>query len=172
MGPRVAEEEGSGFPQEEIGMASTRGQANQSLYLARLLMTGWDGALREEAVSAAALTQAYLPGVREHLIDAYGWFLLEVSRPSAAPAKPPRCCADLPQVAEGKSIAPEVRECQQLELGGWLGELLGEQSLGIAERSPGNLAAPISIDGPAQAGQWADSLHKLFDRMADSLDEY
>lgn len=153
-------------------MASTRGQANQSLYLAKLLISGWDSAVRQESLPEQLLTQAYLPGVKEHLVNAYGWFLVEISCPTAAPLKAPRCCADLPDVALGKAVPPEIRECQQLEQDGWLEQILADDSLAVVQRSPGNLVTSVTNDGPQLASSWVDALHKLFDRMADSLDEY
>ena len=116
------------------------------------------------------------PEVREHLLDAYGWFLLTVSEPAVPLAQPPHSVAELPEVAEGKAIAGEVREFQQLEQAGWLAELLASQDAMPAQRSsrsPQNLAqAAPAQSGLQQFGDWAVQLEALFDRMGDSLDEY
>ena len=155
-------------------MSSPRAQANHGLYLAKIQLSGWRYALAAQEVPAATLTQAYLPAVREHLLAAYGWFLLEVSGTGQAGDKPPRGCAGLPGVAAGRAVPGEVREFQQLETSGWLAELLAEGHV-LARAAPmqGNLAvaAPES-GGCEQVQQWINNLEVLFDRMSDSLDEY
>ena len=153
-------------------MSSARGQANHALYLARILLAAWRRDLDAESVAALTLTSAYMPGVREHLTNAYGWFLLEITRPGALPAKPPRGLVDLPEIAEGKAVPGEVREFQQLEQGGWLGDMLIADGAAAGASSPSNLAVAAPLSGSEQASLWADQLQSLFDRMSDSLDEY
>ena len=153
-------------------MSSARGRANHALYLARILLAAWRRDLDAESVAAVTLTSAYLPGVRQHLVDAYGWFLLEITRPGALPEKPPRSLSDLPEVAEGKALPGEIREFQQLEQGGWIGEMLSSDSVTPAPSSASSLAVAAPLSGPEQASLWADQLQSLFDRMGDSLDEY
>ena len=155
-------------------MSSARAQANHKLYLAKILLAGWREAAAEQDVPALTLTQAYLPAVRAHLLDAYGWFLLQVSGSEQGAVAPPHCCADLPEIADGTAVSGEIREFEQLETSGWLAELLAEPAKpGQASRLQGNLAAP----SPAQADceqvqQWVTRLEEVFDRMSDSLDEY
>lgn len=154
-------------------MSSTRGQANQALYLARVLLAAWRQGLEEQSVPGTILTRAYLPAVRSHLTNAYGWFLLEITRPGGMPATPPRSTQELPEMAQGKALSGEVREFQRLEQDGWIGDMLSDEIRSAPSvRSVGNLASAISETGPEQVGQWADSLQSLFDRMGDSLDEY
>jgi hypothetical protein len=157
-------------------VSSARGQANQALYLARILLAAWRRDLEAESVAAVTLTGAYLPGVRQHLIDAYGWFLLEITRPGALPGQPPRSLSELPEVAEGvaegKALPGEIREFQQLEQGGWIGDMLSGDSLTPAPSRASSLAVAAPLTGPEQAALWADQLQTLFDRMGDSLDEY
>ena len=113
-----------------------------------------------------------MPGVRQHLADAYGWFLLEITRPGALPESPPRGVSQLPEVAQGKALPGEIREFQRLEQGGWIGDML-TGDLGTAHSSNSeNLAVAAPLSGPEQASFWADQLQSLFDRMGDSLDEY
>lgn len=154
-------------------MGSARGQANHCLYLGRLLIAAWRRDLAAEITPATVLAQAYLPAVRAHLRDAYGWFLLEITRPGSLPDSPPGCVAELPEVAAGKAVPPEVREFQQLETAGWIGEMLSAEVDSPAQSAPNNLATTLvdSAD-PQQSQRWADLLQSLFDRMADSLDEY
>jgi len=155
-------------------MSSARAQANHKLYLAKILLAGWRQAVAAQDVPALTLAQAYLPAVRNHLLDAYGWFLLQVSGSEHWPARPPHCCAHLPEIAGGKAVSGEIREFEQLEASGWLAELLAEPSepAGTA-RARGNLAAPPpTLADCAQVQQWVTRLEGVFDRMSDSLDEY
>ncbi len=161
-------------------MSTARSRANHKLYLARLLLDAWREGLSREQVPAAVLDQAYSGAVREHLVQAYGWFLLELCRTADLPQHPPRNCAQLPPPPEGKAVPGEVREFEQLERDGWLGELLAERdewsraagrggSRGLAT----NLASPAAeTQGVTELGHAADQLASLFDRMGDSLDEY
>ena len=59
-------------------MSTARANANQSLYLAKILLDGWRAALEGEAVPVLSLQRAFLPGVQAHLRQSYGWFLLEI----------------------------------------------------------------------------------------------
>jgi hypothetical protein len=153
-------------------VSTARGQANHALYLARILLAAWRRDLAAESVANVTLTQAYLPAVREHLALAYGWFLLEITRPGAVPETPPRGIAHLPGIEEGKAIPGEIREFQQLEQDGWIGDMLAASPARSAAPSPDNLAVVAPIAGPDQASLWADQLQSVFDRMGDSLDEY
>ena len=156
-------------------MSSARAQANHKLYLAKILLANWQQAVAVQDIPVATLTQAFLPGVKEHLIGAYGWFLLELTGAEQLSGKPPRGCAGLPGIAAGKAVPPEMREFQQLEATGWLAALLAEQDLPAlgGGRARGNLAvASVDMAGSEQAQQWAQLLEALFDRMSDSLDEY
>ena len=159
-------------------MSSARARANHKLYLARIVLTAWQGALAAQNIPAKTLSQAYAGAVREHLAQAYGWFLLEIAQPSALPDRPPRTCADLPSVAEGKAIPGEIREFAQLESGGWIAEMLVEPDVWSGTGAGRGAAAPnlvieaSAVPGPDIYGRWADRLESLFDRMSDSLDEY
>ena len=153
-------------------MSSARGQANHALYLAGILLAAWRRDLDAQSVAARTLAQAYLPAVRQHLIDAYGWFLLEITRPGSLPDRPPRCLAELPEIAAGKALPGEIREFQQLEEGGWIADMLAGDTTVAAPTSVGNLAVSAPATGPEQAQHWSDQLQSLFERMGDSLDEY
>ena len=156
-------------------MSSARGQANQKLYLARILLTAWRDALAAQQLPVQVLTEAFLPAIRQHLGDAYGWFLLEVSGSDAVGQPLPHNCGDLPAPAEGKVVAGEIREFQQLETTGWLATMLQtDDAVSLpATRSPGNLAsAAPNLIGPDDAEAWLENLAVLFGRMSESLDEY
>lgn len=155
-------------------MSAVRGNANQSLYLARILLDAWRAALEGEETGEAVLAEAFLPGVREHLIHAYGWFLLETAGFEDWQGPPPRAVAALPPIPQGKAVAGELREFEILEREGWLGELLAETEVARKARSSrGNLAvAAPAIPGAADARQWLQRLNEAMDRMRDSFDEY
>jgi hypothetical protein len=156
-------------------MSAARGRANHGLYLARILLDAWREVLGREEVPAAVLSQAFLPAVRQHLVEAYGWFLLAVMQVEPLPERPPAGCSELPPVPEGKAVPGEIRELAQLESGGWLARMCQPDSAAAPTggRRPGNLAVAASAAaGPDEAGQWLRELGALFDRMGDSLDEY
>lgn len=159
-------------------MSTARARANHKLYLARILLDAWQTALEAEQLPARTLNQAFATAVKNHLVQSYGWFLLEISQPASLPAVPPQHTGELPVIAEGKALAGEIREFAQLEREGWLAELLadcdewGAQSTRPAGGSP-NLAGPeSSLPGPDLLAHYAGQLESLFDRMGDSLDEY
>jgi hypothetical protein len=152
-------------------MTDYRGQANHSLYLGRVVLDAWREGLARQDTPAAVLAEAFEPAACDHLVNAYGWFLLHIARPEPAPAVPPRGCAELPPPAEGKVEAGEIREFRQLEQG-WLGDLLLDRRGPVERRrTPASLAETAPAD-PARVQQWADRLEELFERMLDSLDEY
>ncbi len=154
-------------------MAGYRAQANHALYLARILAAGWQRAVDERQIPLTSLAQAYEPAACNHLIAAYGWFLLEITQPEPAPELPPRGCDQLPPPPEGRVFPGEVLEFRQLEQHGWLRELLRERGGAVARaRSQGNLASEAAALGPEDFMAWADRLETLFGRMSDSLDEY
>ena len=154
-------------------MSSARAYANQSLYLARIQLQAWTRTLEEGSHPAATIDQAFAPAVRDHLLDAFGWFALNILSVADLPEKPPHYCHQLPAVATGKSVPGEIREFQQLEQGGWLGQLQAPlPPPGRAVRSPGNLAAISSgLPDRTTMAAWADKLSAVVDRMGDALDE-
>ena len=95
-------------------------------------------------------------------------------RMNSVPDLPPMGCDQLPGIAEGKALPGEIRELRQLEREGWLAEMLSQGSVHKpAVKTAGNLATPVvGVTGPDQIDNWIDQLQALFDRMADSLDEY
>jgi len=159
-------------------MSSPRALANQKLYHAKILISSWQRAIAEENVAKSVLEQAFTRAVRDHLIGAYGWFLLEIVQPKELPEQPPHCCDELPDVAPGCETPPEIKEFLQLERAGWLNKLLNPDSsyhLAAAARNPPsqNLATAVGAEfGPDEALRWHDELGALFGRMTDSLDEY
>lgn len=155
-------------------MSAARARANHELYLGKIVIAAWRLERAKEDIPAATLAQAFHPAVRDHLVAAYGWFLLAISQADVPPQGPPRSCDELPPMPEGRVYPPEINEFRQLEASGWLGEMLQAASFDMpGTRQPGNLAMPAQT-GPSteQVEYWAQQLLALFERMGDSLDEY
>ncbi|MBA6412102.1 hypothetical protein H2508_03150 [Parahaliea sp. F7430] len=157
-------------------MSSARGEANHSLYLASVLLRAWRREAEAQALPELILAQAYGPACQAHLLRSYGWFLLAVLNLDAAAANLPTAVADLPPTPAGQVLPAEIREFEQLERSGWLADLLQWQPPGTvpAGRLPGNLARSVPAEdfSPEQFQLWAGALDALYQRMADSLDEY
>ena len=155
-------------------MSTPRGLANQKLYHARILANSWRSELARESVPATVLAGAFDPPAREHLRAAYGWFLVEITRPAVVPATPPGSTVGLPEIAGGEAVPGEIRELRQLEQSGWIADMLGEgASDAVPAKAAQSLAIPVSqTPSPDQIDTWIEKLQHTFDRMADSLDEY
>lgn len=156
-------------------MSTPRGLANHHLYLARLVLGAWARERAAEDVPAATLAEAFGPGCHDHLVRAYGWFLLAVASPDAIPDTAPARVADLPPLPAGKAVSGEIREFEQLEREGWLADMLAwqPQRPGQATRAVGNLARSTpDTGGHGRFEGWVDALDRQFQRMSDSLDEY
>jgi hypothetical protein len=176
MGRREAEEKSGESSQK--GMSTPRALANQKLYHAKILIRYWQTAIAEENIAKTVLEQAFGSAVRDHLIGAYGWFLLEISQPDEMPEQPPHCADELPAITAGRETPPEINEFLQLEREGWLSKMLNpnstiEPSAVPSNPSSQNLATLAGGEyGPEEALRWHDELGALFGRMTDSLDEY
>ncbi|MFT4769837.1 MAG: hypothetical protein ACI8RN_002991 [Glaciecola sp.] len=138
--------------------------------------------MRTESTHAElALLGGFVPAVRLHLVEAYGWFLLSVSGVDDSLATDlPRSTRDLCGPEAGLARIPEIAEFAQLENSGWLSQLLMDET----DESPGNIATLPT--GPGQSLlvsdrqppgyavvlAWADALAVIMTRMDDSLAEY
>jgi len=146
--------------------------ANHSMYMASIVLTAWDSAMRESALSAPVLDAAFAPAVRLHLLDAYGWQLLACNRVTGLPLTPPHCVAAMPLLAEGIEEAPEVKEFRLLEAGGWLGGLQKEIAPGLAPIAPPHvLAFERTGFNYAAATDCFRELERLMDRVSGVIDE-
>ena len=155
-------------------MSVARARANHALYLGKIVIGAWRRELAREDVPAATLAQAFHAGAHNHLLAAYGWFLLAVSQAEVPPQGPPRCCEELPPMPAGRLYPPEINEFRQLEARGWLCEMLRSGTVDPpVARQPGNLASAAQHGHDTeQLEQWLAQLQGLFERMDDSLDEY
>ena len=143
-------------------MSSARAYANQCLYLARIQLQAWARAAEAQSVPGTTVDQAFAPAVRLHLLDAFGWFALHILAATDLPDTPPHRCTELPSVSPGKAVPGEIREFEQLEQAGWLGQL---QAMlpppGRPIRSAGNLASvDAGVPDWATMSSWA-SLNKF-----------
>lgn len=155
-------------------MARSRGEANEALYRARILLSAWDTARAEGRWPEHQLLAAYLPAVRLHLRSAYGWFLLAVSgEEEAAVSEPPATVAQLPEPPAGRERPPELAEFARLEHVGWLADMLAVETARPAPMVAGNnlLGSDRETPGFAVASRWAQSLADTMQRMDDSLNE-
>ena len=157
-------------------MTAARALANQKLYYAAIHQRMLSAELAREDIPAAVLLEAVGQSVRQHLLDAYGWFLLELAEIEELPALPPHTVAELlQQWPQQEPLRGELVELMGLEqTPGWLAEL----HLPVAQSVPGT-AAPadtlVVVDAQWSQPQlegWYNSLVALIERMSDSLDEW
>jgi hypothetical protein len=154
-------------------VSGTRGAANRSLYRARILLDGWDDARERRGVDEEALREAFLPAVRLHLLEAYGWFLLAVAGQESVTdeALRPSSTADLAPPEAGKALAPELREFALLERDGWIADLLATPGPAPAAARRDLLGSDRSAPGLAVAEGWWRRLNATMQRMDDFLVE-
>lgn len=154
-------------------MSSQRAQANHSLYLAKIQLATWREKCSQEELPASVLSQAFLPAVRLHLLEAYGWFLLTLIDVEPAAGRVPEGVAELPAIPAGKARPGDLNELQRLEQSGWLADLKVSQLRTSPASSRGaNLAAAGSgYPGPEEAAQWCQAMSEVIERLGDSLDE-
>lgn len=156
-------------------MAGSRGKANQSLYRARILLDAWDRA-RDEGVRDDHLLETFLPAVRLHLREAYGWFLLAVSgHEEPLENHLPVSTTDIPAPELGRARSPELQEFAALEGEGWLAQMLEEgtpgQSVALQTPPTALLGSDREAPGYAVARDWSRRLAETMARMDDSLNE-
>ena len=154
-------------------MSSARGLANHSLYMAKLLLEAWSDAEAAAPTRQQALNAAFAPALRNHLLDAYGWFLLALMRQTKLPGAPPHCTAQLPQRGPGIAEPGEIDEYRQAEQQGWLAGLQKPLPKGLPPARRNNmLAVTGTYPGYNDYREYCSTLDALFQRMADSVDEH
>jgi len=140
--------------------------------MASIVIDAWRLALSERNHSISAIDAAFGPASRLHLLDAYGWQLLACQRVVQIPSSPPHSASELPNLAPGIALSPEVREMALLEESGWLSELTAPIVPGLNVRRPKNLLVATSDDFDlAKAREILGKLEALIDRVADAIDE-
>lgn len=144
--------------------------ANQSLYHASILLSGWQRALTEENIPESQVTLAYAPAVQTRLLDSYGWLLLAACRVRQAPDKPPHSVRDLPTLPAGLVHPAEVEACAQLEKGGWVAALQAP----VTDKPPVRRADSLAVEqgvSREQFEEWSHKLVSLAQQVADAIDE-
>ena len=151
-------------------MSHSLAYANQSLYHASILLSGWRGELERGRVSQNQVNQAYASPVQIKLLDGYGWLLLAACRIRQLPYSPPRSVSDLPPLPAGLVRPAEVDACAQLEQNGWVAALKAPISDSPAVRRSDSLAVETGVN-LAQFEDWAQQLAGLAKTVADAIDE-
>ena len=106
--------------------------------MARILLDTWESTIRsEKEFSPDVVNAAFAPAVRLHLIDAYGWFLLDAIKSARLPDHPPHGVADLPKQQKGLPVAELIEDFARLERSGWLADLLSP----VPQACPRNVRA-------------------------------
>ncbi len=155
-------------------MSSARSLANQKLYHAAILIRMLGAELAREELPAARVLEAVGLAVRRHLLEAYGWFLLELAEVSELPAEPPTSIDQLEsRYGRSNPRRGELVELARLEGEGWLAALLAPPERTRSVASSGNLLAVAEQSwSQAELSQWHDSLADLIDQMGHGLDEW
>jgi hypothetical protein len=155
---------------------NARALANQKLYFANVLLQMLRAELLREELPAAVLLEAVGQSVRAQLLDAYGWFLLELAETGELPAQPPHSVAELRQSLDtSQPLRGELVELSNLENApGWLADLqaLRPQSPPGARHAADTLQLMEPQWSARELEQWSTALAALVDRMSDSLDEW
>ena len=131
--------------------------------------------LEREELPANVVLEAAGIAVREHLLEAYGWFLLELAGAGEPQGAPPRSVDALVRLyGLSEPLRGELVELAQLEQRGWLGGLLAAPpATGAAPQTrPDQLSVVEQSWSPEQLRAWHDGLAEIIDRMAHGLDEW
>ena len=144
--------------------------ANQSLYHASILLSGWRAELDRGSVPENQVNQAYASPVQTKLLDGYGWMLLVACRIRQLPDSPPRSVSELPPLPEGLVRPAEVEACAQLEQSGWVAALKAPLSESPMVRRSESLAVETGVN-LAQFEDWAQQLAGLAEAVSDAIDE-
>ena len=136
------------------------------------MIDAWRLALSAKDHSSSVIDAAFGPASRLHLLDAYGWQMLACQRVVQIPSSPPHSASELPNLAPGIALSPEVREMALLEESGWVSELTASIAPGLNPcRSQNLLAVASGQFDCAKAGEILGKLQALIDRVADAIDE-
>ena len=144
--------------------------ANQSLYHANILLSGWCTELQRGSVPQNQVNQAYAGPVQTKLLDGYGWLLLAACRIRQLPDSPPRSVSDLPPLPPGLVRPAEVEARAQVEQNGWVAALKDPISGSPVVRRSDSLAVETTVN-LEQFEYWAQQLAGLAETVADAIDE-
>jgi hypothetical protein len=156
-----------------------RGRCNQKLYYASIQLQGLHQALQASKSPETILLEAYGQAVQGHLLDAYGWFLLELAEVADLPRVPPSSLSELSGATElAQPLRGELVELQNLETDSrsWLARLLAAPHHSVSETGRPSQALLASsqtrVWSALELEAWCRELTRMTDRMGDSLDEW
>ncbi|MEM0955494.1 MAG: DUF6586 family protein [Pseudomonadota bacterium] len=163
-------------------MSGCRGRANRKLYHAAILLHMLESELTREHYPANIVLDATAPAIRQHLLGALGWFLLELAEVQSLPEHPPESVKSL-QVDFGlaEPLRGELIEISGLEQSGWLAELQATPPESGAVQTPPGGAAPGGANllvvaqqswSAEQLRSWYSALEGMIDRLGHGLDEW
>ena len=144
--------------------------ANQSLYHANILLSGWRAELERGNIPQNQVSQAYANPVQAKLLDGYGWLLLAACRIRQLPDSPPRSVSDLPPLPTGMVRPVKVEAFAQSEQSPWVAALKAPISDRPVVRRSDSLAVETDVN-LAQCEDWAKELAGLSEAVADAIDE-
>ena len=113
--------------------------------------------------------------MRQHLLEAYGWFLLELAGVDVAREAPPAGVAALQRdYGLDEPLRGELVELLHLERQGWLAALLSPPDVGLrtTPRDPDRLAVVEYTWSEETLRSWHENLADLIDRLGHGLDEW
>ena len=157
-------------------MSAARARANRKLYHAAVLQRMLAAEMEREELPAGVLLEAVGESVRLQLLDAYGWFLLELAGVEELPGTPPHSvpalCAAWPQAEPLRGELVELLNLEQSQ--SWLAGLLDSPpALALGTSPVGDTLNVVEAQWSASTlEQWYSGLSGLMDRMSDSLDEW
>ena len=152
-----------------------RGLANRKLYHAAILVRMLAAELSREDLPAQVVLEAAGLAVRQHLLEAYGWFLLGLAGVDEPRHGPPAGIAALQRdYGLEEPLRGELVELGRLEREDWLADLLAPPPASVAGApvDPDRLSAVEQGWSEVQLRAWHDELAALIDRISDGLDEW
>ena len=158
-------------------MSGCRGRANRKLYHAAIVLHMAETELAREHYPAKIVLDAAAPAIRLHLLEAFGWFLLELADVQDLPAQPPASMAELAaQFPLKEPLRGELIEIRNLEHTGWLAALQAPPpDAGSTQTAPGGANLLVLAEQAwsiEQLRQWYAALDALIERLGHGLDEW
>ena len=136
--------------------------ANQSLYHANILLSGWRAELERGSIPHNQVIKACASTVQAKLLDGYGWLLLAACRIRQLPDSPPRSVSRLPPLPTGMVRPVKVEAFAQSEQSPWVAALKAPISDRPVVRRSDSLGVETEFN-VAQCEAWAKELPDAID---------
>ena len=161
-----------------------RAAVNQQLYFAKLHLAWLEQALDDAQLPARVVEQSLCESTVFHLNLAYRFYLAEIATAYARPCQSLECAQALEHQLTDLGFDPaELKEIQQLEVSGWLAELLDAQQsivngVGGAVKSSSPVLAIPTLQLPSggldasRCQSFLESLQALMDSQRGHLEEW